>query len=41
VEDAPLPALKIKQLKDFMRQKAKDKPISAAQLASVKSALPE
>lgn len=41
VEDAPLPALKIKQLKDFMRQKAKEKPLSATQLATIKSALPE
>jgi hypothetical protein len=41
VGDAPLPAIKIKQLKDFMRQKAKDKPISATQLAAIKSALPE
>ena len=41
VADAPLPAMKIKQLKDFMRQKAKDKPISAMQLAAIKSALPE
>lgn len=41
VEDAPLPAMKIKQLKDFIRQKAKEKPISATQLAEIKSALPE
>ncbi len=41
VEGAPLPAMKIKQLKDFMRQKAKEKPISATQLAAIKSALPE
>ena len=41
VEDAPLPALKIKQLKDFIRQKAKEKPISQTQLAAIKSALPE
>jgi len=40
-EGAPLPAIKLKQLKDFIRQKAKEKPISAAQLAAVKSALPE
>jgi len=41
VEDAPLPAMKLKQLKDFMRQKAKEKPISQLQLAEVKAALPE
>ena len=41
VADAPLPAMKIKQLKDFMRQKAKDKPLSAMQLAAIKSALPD
>jgi hypothetical protein len=41
VEDAPLPALKIKQLKDFMRQKAKEKPLGQLQLAAIKSALPE
>ena len=40
-EDAPLPALKIKQLKDFMRQKAKQKPIGQTQLEAVKAALPE
>ena len=41
VEDAPLPAMKIKQLKDFMRQKAKDKPLGQITLAAIKSALPE
>lgn len=41
VEDAPLPAMKIKQLKDFMRQKAKERPITQMQLAAVKAALPE
>lgn len=40
-DDAPLPAMKIKQLKEFMRQKAKEKPISATQLMAIKSALPE
>jgi hypothetical protein len=39
--DAPLPALKIKQLKDFMRQKAKERPIGALALEQVKSALPQ
>ena len=41
VEGAPLPAMKIKQLKDFMRQKAKGKVLSATQLAAIKSALPQ
>jgi hypothetical protein len=40
-EGAPLPAMKLKQLKDFMRQRAKDKPIGAMQLAAIKSTLPE
>lgn len=40
-EDAPVPALKLKQVKDFIRQKAKEKPIGALQLAAVKAALPE
>jgi hypothetical protein len=40
-DDAPLAALKLKQLKDFMRQKAKDKPISATGLAEVKAVLPK
>jgi hypothetical protein len=39
--DAPIPALKPKQLKEFIRQKAKGKPISQTQLAAVKAALPE
>lgn len=41
IENAPLPALKLKQLKDFMRQKAKERPITPTQLAAVKAALPE
>lgn len=41
VEDAPLPAMKLKQLKDFMRQKAKERPIGQLQLAAVKAALPK
>ena len=40
-EDAPLPALPIKKLKDFMRQKAKEKPIAVEELEKVKAALPE
>lgn len=40
-DGAPFPAMKLKQLKDFLRQKAKEKPISHAQLVAVKAALPE
>jgi len=40
-EEAPVPALKIKQLKEFIRQKARGKPISQTQLTAVKAALPE
>jgi len=41
VNGAPLPALKIKQLKDFIRQKGKEKPLGSTQLAAIKSALPK
>lgn len=41
VADAPIPALKLKQLKDFVRQKAKEKKVSQLQLAALKAALPE
>lgn len=41
VTDAPLPAMKLKQLKDFMRQKGKEKPLGQITLAAIKSALPE
>jgi hypothetical protein len=40
VEGAPLPALPLKKLKEFMRNKAKEKPVSAAWLEKVKSVLP-
>jgi len=40
-EDAPLPALKLNQLKGFLRQKVKEKLIAQTQLAAVKAALPE
>jgi hypothetical protein len=40
-EGADVPALKLKQLKDFIRQKAKEKPIGPLQLTAVKAALPE
>jgi hypothetical protein len=39
--DAPTPALKLKQLKDFMRQKSKEKPIGSLMLDNIKSVLPE
>ena len=38
--NAPLPVLKLKQLKDFIRQKAKDKPIDFIILEKLKSFLP-
>lgn len=40
-EDSPVPAMKLKQLKDFIRQRAKEKPITPMQLAALKAALPE
>jgi hypothetical protein len=40
-EGAPVPAMKLKEIKEFFRKKAKEKLISAAQLAAVKAALPE
>lgn len=40
-EDAPVPAMKLKEVKEFFRKKAKEKPISQTQLAAVKAALPE
>ena len=42
-EGADVPALKVKEIKNFFRQKAKekDKPITPTQLAAVKAAMPE
>jgi hypothetical protein len=40
-EDAPIPALPLKKLKEFMRNKAKEKPITSQELEKVKAALPE
>jgi len=40
-EDAPVPTLKLKEIKEFFRKKAKEKPIGQTQLAAVKAALPE
>lgn len=39
--DAPLPAMKVKQIKDFMRQKAKEHPFSSAEIERIKSILPQ
>ena len=39
--DAPMPALPLKKLKEFMRNKAKEKLISTAELDNVKAVLPE
>jgi hypothetical protein len=39
--DAPMPALSLKKLKEFMRNKAKEKPISTVELEKVKAVLPE
>jgi len=39
-EDAPMPALPLKKLKEFMRNKAKEKPISTIELEKVKAVLP-
>jgi len=41
IEEAPFPVLKLKGLKDFLRQKAKAKPLGQTQLMAVKAALPE
>ena len=38
-EDSPVPALKLKQLKDFLRQKAKEKKLSAETLDKLKALL--
>jgi hypothetical protein len=38
-EGAPIPALKLKQIKDFMRQKAKEKKVSTETLSQWKNAL--
>jgi len=40
-EEAPMPALPIKKLKDFVRNKAKGKPITPKELEKVKAVLPE
>jgi hypothetical protein len=40
-EGASIPAMKLKEIKEFFRKKAKEKPISQAQLTAVKAVLPE
>ena len=40
-EEAPFPTLPLKKLKDFMRNKAKEKPISLQELEKVQAILPE
>jgi hypothetical protein len=40
-EDAPIPALPLKKLKDFIRNFAKQKPITPQELEKVKAILPE
>jgi hypothetical protein len=40
-EGAPVPTMKLKQIKDFFRQKAKEKPIGQLQLEAIRTALPE
>lgn len=39
-QDAPVAAMKLKQVKDFLRQKAKEKPIAQPELAAIKGVLP-
>jgi hypothetical protein len=38
VEGAPIPTMKLKQIKDFIRQKAKEKKLSAETLVQLKTA---
>jgi len=38
-EDSPVPAMKLKQVKDFLRQKAKEKKLSVETLNKLKTAL--
>ncbi|NWG35755.1 MAG: hypothetical protein HXY42_15105 [Chloroflexi bacterium] len=39
--NAPIPAMKLKEIKEFFRKKAKEKPIGQMQLAVVKETLPQ
>ncbi len=40
-QDTPIPALPLKKLKDFMRQRAKEKSINVQELEKVKELLPQ
>jgi hypothetical protein len=40
-ENTPLPALPLKKLKDFFRQRAKDRTLSNLKLATIRDALPQ
>ena len=40
-EEAPMPTLPLKKLKDFMRNTARERPITKEELEKVKAALPE
>jgi hypothetical protein len=40
-DEAPIPTMKLKEIKEFFRKKMKEKPISQTQLAAIKAALPE
>ena len=40
-EESPVPAMKLKEVKEFFRKKAKEKSLSALQLAAIKAVLPE
>jgi hypothetical protein len=41
VEDAPLPALTPKELKDFLREKSKEKALGEVTLSTIRAALPQ
>ena len=41
VEEAHFPVLPLKKLKDYIRQRAKEKPISVQELEKVKGLLPQ
>ncbi len=40
-DEMPMPAMKLEQLKEFFRQKSKDKTIGALTLEKIKSVLPQ
>ncbi len=41
IEDAPIPAMQPKDLKDFLREKSKEKAISELTLSSIRAVLPQ